>query len=49
MAKRKEQHLKQKIAAVGDNSTKFTRRMKALAEIYKRKMGRYPAGYVDGV
>ena len=32
MAKRKEQYLKQKIATVGDNSTKFTRRMEALAK-----------------
>ena len=31
MAKRKEQYLKQKIATVGDKSTKFTRRMGALA------------------
>jgi hypothetical protein len=31
MAKRKEQYLKQKIATMGNNSTKFTRRMKALA------------------
>ena len=36
MAKRKEQHLKQKIAAVGDNSDKFTRRMKALSEKIQR-------------
>ena len=32
MAKRKEQYLKQKIATVGNHSTKFTRRMKALAQ-----------------
>lgn len=32
MAKRKEQYLKQKIATVGNNSTKFTRRMNALAQ-----------------
>ena len=32
MAKRKEQHFKQKIATVGNNSTKFTRRLEALAK-----------------
>ena len=31
MAKRKVQYLKQKIATVGDGSTKSTRRMNALA------------------
>jgi len=30
MAKRKVQYLKQKIATVGDNSTKLTRRMNSL-------------------
>lgn len=32
MAKRKKQFLKQKIATVGNGSTKFTRRMKALED-----------------
>ncbi len=32
MSKRKEQFLKQQIATVGDNSDKFSRRMKALAQ-----------------
>ena len=47
MAKRKIQYLKQKIATVGDNSTKLTRRMKALAEKYYKVNGHYPAGYVE--
>jgi len=46
MAKRKVQHLKQKIATVGDNSTKFTRRMEALAEKYYKANGVYPQGFV---
>lgn len=36
MAKRKEQYLKQKIATVGDKSTKHTRRLKALAQKIER-------------
>jgi len=32
VTKRKKQYLKQKIATVGDNSTKFTRRLKALTQ-----------------
>lgn len=49
MAKRKAQYLKQKIATVGDHSTKFTRRMKALAEKIKRVTGKYPVGYKEGM
>ncbi len=47
MAKRKEQYLKQKIATVGDHSTKHTRRMKALAEKYYKANGHYPQGYKE--
>jgi len=36
MAKRKEQFLRQKIATVGDDSTKFTRRMGELKRKIKR-------------
>ena len=36
MAKRKEQFRKQKIATVGDKSTKSTRRMEALAQKIER-------------
>lgn len=36
MSKRKGQYLKQKIATVGNNSTKLTRRIKALAQKIER-------------
>ena len=44
MAKRKEQFRKQQIATVG-HSNKFSRRMKGLAEKYKKVNGVYPPGY----
>lgn len=46
MAKRKYQSLKQKIATVGDGSTKFTRRMNALAEKYYKANGFYPIYWI---
>ena len=47
MSKRKVQYLKQKIATVGDHSTKLTRRLKALAEKYFKANGVYPLGYKE--
>ena len=47
MSKRKVQYLRQKIATVGDHSTKSTRRMKTLAEKIKRVTGSYPTGYKE--
>ena len=44
MAKRKEQYLKQKIHTVGNNSTKFTRRLKALANKIELVRARDTAG-----